>query len=542
MNLNRIQVIVAQVFAPRAFERALLYRIKADTSFFPHLTKYEAPKGLMKELKTIWRICIEDIDNFLEAFDILTTTPITVNDAQAFCNTYLMSAGVSTGLVGSTLSHLTLLSIPFIANALRKLYNHYLTKTPSMLPPLLVYSDPNFYQCVAPINNRDHVLREIMIAWEQRVTPILVGEPGCGKTSILIEVARRIHQGAFPRFSGKGYKVFGGSAISLTKAGGMWGGENLIGRIFKKISEKKEHTILLLDEIHTFNDEHKAQLRDYFDHSPRSISYAVFATTHVGAQEFFRGDDGSLERRFRRIRIPELNLQEAEYALHQEARSIAPLLITHAEVIHLIVEHTKGKLAPSRKILCRLLRKASENKTIHALQQAYNDKLSELNLIKEEHFKEVYRAQTSDSQGIEKIYQLEQEKRVLHKKLTSECQVGKQHVTLLAKRVQVIFKIFDISQKISSLFQDYLSCKGESWEDIRTQVEERYFTSSEFIDRISDLMKEFIYYNYSLLPMLVKQIGEFEEEHALMSEIKPEFLTEEDLAIEEPITTQEMTA
>ena len=58
-------------------------------------------------------------------------------------------------------------------------------------------------------------VKKIEYAWKQGITPILVGERGCGKTSIPIEVAKRIYLKAFTFLSGKDFWAFGGFAESL---------------------------------------------------------------------------------------------------------------------------------------------------------------------------------------------------------------------------------------------------------------------------------------------------------------------------------------
>ena len=72
--------------------------------------------------------------------------------------------------------------IPFALNAVRKIYDKYFRDTPSTLHPLYEYSDPHFYGMANPITNRDHVIRDILTAWKHRITPILVGKSGVGKT------------------------------------------------------------------------------------------------------------------------------------------------------------------------------------------------------------------------------------------------------------------------------------------------------------------------------------------------------------------------
>lgn len=533
ITLNRLKSITAQAFPQLTFQKDLLNRVKADSLSFPFLTKNEAPQGIFQNFRSIWKICIEDIDNFLESYDILTQTPITGQDALSFCTTYQMSmtivAAASDKLPPGIGAFLT--CVPFIMNALRKLYMHYCTKTPSTLSPLMIFSDPNFYRCVAPITNRDQILHAISAAWSNQVTPLLVGKPGCGKTSILIEVARRIHQGTFPGIIGKDYQAFGGSATSLASAGGIFAGNSHIERILKKIAEKKEHTILLLDEIHTFNDSQKTLLRTYFDNSPNSVRYAVFATTTLGADEFFKGDDGSLARRFATISIPNLDIQETKFVLHHQALEMAPTLIIDPKVITRITTSTKGNFAESRKLLCQILRKALTQNTTCPSQTAYNLKLNELSLATVEHLRQLSVGINGRQVSAISMNQLEQERIVLEEKLKAEQLNIQTHAILLAKRSQLIFKTLDLSQKILAEFHKFLISKRENLNQIASATEENHFCSSEFQSKIEKSTKKFLYYNVFLNETLLKRIREFEEEYNFISEISDDYVKDDDLIL-----------
>ena len=525
VTLERIKALTIDVFPPKTFDSDLLNRVKADTSVFSWLSTCAAPIGPSAS-RTIWKICIEDIDNILASFDMLTAAPITAGEAMAFCNIYLGAIKI----FASTPEALPFIWVPFAINILRKLYITYCTKTPSTLPPLLVFSDPNFYQCVVPITNRDHILNEISGAWNERVTPILVGESGCGKTSILIEVARRINKRVFPGLSGKGYKVFGGSAFELANAAGPFNGYGHIVGTFKKISAKKEYTILLLDEIQTFDTAQKALLKTYFDNSPQSIRYAVFATTEQGAEDFFKEDDGSLARRFKRINVPNLKIQETRLALNREVRSLVPNLTINPNVIARIVIHANGKLNQSKKILYQVLRKVQQHNTRRYSQEAYNDKSNELDLANEEYVGQLTLDHSEITSNARRISQLQKEKNELEEKLQSEGLIITNYAILLVKRTQLMYKIFGISQEMSRKFQKYLISKGEKPDQVSKTKEEKLF--SEFKDKIDKYTKEFIYYNFFLKNALNKKIREFEEEHGFISQITDDFVKEEDLVLD----------
>lgn len=544
ITLGRIKQVTANVF-PR-YKVDLFYRTKADSMVFANVSNVAVRSNNQTHLKTIWKILIEDIDNFLEAFDILTSSPITVSDASSFMVTYQMSMGVlsqtgtaiseaargasdtSVGIHGIAAG---LIFVPFVMNAMRKLYVHYCTTTPSMLPPLLVFSDPHFYQGVAPVNNRDQIIDEILAAWEQKVTPILVGDPGCGKTSILIELARRIDRKTLPRFSKDGYKVFGGSAVSLASAGGQFGGNAHIERIFKKIAKKKEYTILLLDEIESFNHEQKLLLRTYFDASPQAVRYAVFATTHAGAIEFFKNDDGSLARRFNKITVPDFTREETISVLHQQAMSMASNFTIDPLLLQRIVDRASGKFALSRKMLCQVLRKALKQNMTYPSQEAVNKKATLLALARQVHYDSLSQDDSGCMEISKEVCKLEQELKLLEEQLKSEKLYFKNHCLLIAKRAQLKFKIFDISLAITKRLKDYLIAKGENQEQIHLDTEKQHFESNDFQSPIKDLVKEFFYYDCYLKIALADKISKLEQDHHFVSAITNDDTTDEDLMI-----------
>lgn len=551
---QRLRLAASPQFSADGFNRFLLLRLKADALVYPILSKNLAQKSLSGEHKSIWRICIEDLDNFLLSFDMLTDTPITNQDAASFTGTYQMSLAVL-GQFGTTMATaigaaaggaatvaagaaaagigLAVLFIPFILNAARKMYFHRIATTPSKLPPLLVFSDPDFYRGVASINNRDHILNQINAAWNDNVTPILVGDSGCGKTSILIELARRINEKTLPGFQGNGFKLFGGSAASLVSAGGQFGGNGHIDRIFKKIAQKREHTILALDEIHIFNEEQKALLRSFFDNQPNTIRYAVFATTHDGAAEFYKGDDGSLDRRFRRITVPDLTTEETESVLIHQALSMAPLLTVHHEVIGRIVRTAKGKFASSRKILCQILRKAHIRNTTYASQKAFDQKVTELELAKHEHGKRVGMGHLHSQESAERLNGLNKEMNALKNRIDDEKLVIKNHEVLLAKRTQLRFKIFELSHEIQECFQKHLHSQRIAASEITADTELLYFLAPAFTRQIEAKVQEFIYYHFVLQETLNKRLAEFEQKHGLMSTITSDFVTDDELVLVE---------
>lgn len=549
IDLVKMKAAITDIIPEENFEAFLLNRIQTDALIFPLFSNYQPCVGILQSLNTFWNICTEDISNFLKSFDKISKTPKNSQDAMAFAQLYQMQTaivadiakGIAIGAGGvasegggslTAVAYGACISfIPFIGKAFYNIYYNYRQTTPSNsdLLPLLVFSDPNFYQGVAPVKNRNDILSQIAHLWRQQVTPILVGEPGCGKTSILIEVARRIHQGTFPEFhKNNKYKVFGGSAISLAGGASQYFGNGNIEDVFKKISDKKNYAILLLDEIQGFDDGQKTLLRGYFDGMPQSIRYAVFATTTEGAKAFFDKDDGSLARRFVIIHVPKFDLEETRSILHHQAHSLAPTLVVDPRVISRIVNHTNGEFAQSKIILLQILRKVIQKNQILASQELFNKTTNEINIALIEHQLNISRGQT---QFNENTMQLIEKQKELEKKLQDETLIIQNHVLLLAHRANCMSELYGMSKKILAAFEKHLVSKEEKLDQITNDTKKSYFVNSDFEIEIKELTKEFIYYNFFLNPIICKRIKEYEEEYGLISEITNDFVKDKDLII-----------
>ncbi len=112
-----------------------------------------------------------------------------------------------------------------------------------------------------PVIGRDEEIRRCMQVLSRRSknNPVLIGEPGVGKTAIVEGLAQRIVKGDVPQ-SLKNKRVVGLEISSLLAGAGYRGQfEERLQSVLKEIEEAAGEIILFIDEIHTLVGAGKAE-------------------------------------------------------------------------------------------------------------------------------------------------------------------------------------------------------------------------------------------------------------------------------------------
>lgn len=198
-----------------------------------------------------------------------------------------------------------------------------------------------------PVIGRDEEIRRVMQILSRRTknNPILVGEPGVGKTAIAEGIAHRIIKGDAPE-NLKSKTVFSldmGALIAGAKYKGEF--EERLKAVVKEVSESDGEIILFIDEIHTLvgagGGEGAMDAANILKPAlARGELRAIGATTLNEYQKYFEKDK-ALERRFQKIMVEEPDAQDAisilrglkeRYETHHKVRILDESIIAAVEL------------------------------------------------------------------------------------------------------------------------------------------------------------------------------------------------------------------
>jgi ATP-dependent Clp protease ATP-binding subunit ClpB len=200
-----------------------------------------------------------------------------------------------------------------------------------------------------PVIGRDEEIRRTLHILSRRTknNPILVGEPGVGKTAIAEGLAHRIVNGDVPENLKS--KVIYALDMGLLIAGAKYKGEfeERLKSVVKEVGGSDGEIILFIDEIHTLvgagGGEGAMDAANILKPAlARGELRAIGATTLNEYQKFFEKDK-ALERRFQKIIIDEPNEEDAisilrglkdRYETHHHVRIKDEAIIAAVELSH----------------------------------------------------------------------------------------------------------------------------------------------------------------------------------------------------------------
>ncbi|MBU4690552.1 AAA family ATPase [Mycoplasma sp. ES3157-GEN-MYC] len=168
-----------------------------------------------------------------------------------------------------------------------------------------------------PIINRDDEIRRMIriLSRKTKNNPVLVGEPGVGKTAIVEGLARKIVEGQVPE-NLKGKDIFELDLAALI-AGASYQGqfEQRLKAVLKRIEESNGDIILFIDEIHMLigtgrNQDSAMDAANIFKPlMARGKLHLIGATTFDEYRKYIE-KDAALERRMQKIDVLEPSVED----------------------------------------------------------------------------------------------------------------------------------------------------------------------------------------------------------------------------------------
>ncbi len=168
-----------------------------------------------------------------------------------------------------------------------------------------------------PVIGRDEEIRRTLHILSRRTknNPILVGEPGVGKTAIVEGLAIRIISGDVPENLKS--KIIYALDMGLLIAGAKYKGEfeERLKSVIKEVGESDGEIVMFIDEIHTLvgagGGEGAMDAANILKPAlARGELRAIGATTLNEYQKFFEKDK-ALERRFQKVMVDEPSVEDA---------------------------------------------------------------------------------------------------------------------------------------------------------------------------------------------------------------------------------------
>ncbi|BAH07448.1 ATP-dependent chaperone ClpB [Clostridium kluyveri] len=294
-----------------------------------------------------------------------------------------------------------------------------------------------------PVIGRDEEIRRVVriISRRTKNNPVLIGEPGVGKTAIIEGLAERIVRGDVPE--GLKDKIIFSLDMGALIAGAKFRGEfeERLKAVLKEVEKSQGKIILFIDEIHTIVGAGKTEgsmdagnlIKPML---ARGELHCIGATTFDEYRKYIEKDK-ALERRFQSVVIDEPNLEDSisilrglkeKFEIYHGIRIHDSAIVT---AVKLSDRYITDRYLPDKAIdlideACAMIR--TEIDSMPTVMDSVKRKIFQLQIEKEALSKE------KDTTSIERLKDLEKELSNLKDRdneLTSKYEMEKSNISLV---------------------------------------------------------------------------------------------------------------